>query len=140
MAYNVARLLLDKEPRVEWEETMVRDERAWYATVPVRTRRWWLFHGDQIKGGAFGYPWYGLNKRLLGWQTSVAPFDYSASGHWHQPVRVQVNTVTHWGAGSTESSNTFAQEYLASGGQEPSQWLLFQGDDGVTAEYLVRCG
>ena len=51
-----------------------------------------------------------------------------------------MNTVTHWGAGSTESSNTFAQEYLASGGQEPSQWLIFQGDDGVTAEYLVRLG
>lgn len=140
MAYNVARLLVEKEPRIDWEETFVRHERAWYRTVEVRGRQWWLFHGDQIKGGAFGYPWYGLNKRLLGWQTSVAPFDYSASGHWHQPVRVQVNTVTHWGAGSTESSNTFAQEYLASGGQEPSQWLIFQGDDGVTAEYLVRLG
>jgi hypothetical protein len=39
--------------------------------------------------------------------------------------------------GSTESANTFAQEWLASGGQRPSQWLLFAGDDGVTAEYCV---
>ena len=49
-----------------------------------------------------------------------------------------VNTITHWGAGSTESGNTYAQEFLASGSQQPSQWLLFQGERGVTAEYLVR--
>ena len=41
-------------------------------------------------------------------------------------------------AGSTESGNTYAQEYLASGGQRPSQWCLFQNRDGVTAEYKVR--
>jgi hypothetical protein len=49
-----------------------------------------------------------------------------------------LNTITHWGAGSTESGNTYAQEYMASGSQQPSQWLLFQGEHGVTSEYLVR--
>ena len=43
---------------------------------------------------------------------------------------------THWGAGSTESSNTYAQEWLASGGR-PSQWLLFADERGVTSEYCV---
>ena len=137
MLMNVARMLLADEKRVEWPETFVAGERAWYATDDVLGKRWFLFHGDQVKSASFGIPWYGFNKRLLGWATSVAPFEYSASGHWHVPVRMQVNAITHWGAGSTESSNTFAQEFLASGGQRPSQWLLFQGSDGVTAEYQV---
>jgi hypothetical protein len=140
MAYQVARLLLKDEKRVDWPEPVTKGERHWHAFVEVRGRRWFLWHGDQIKGASFGYPWYGLGKRVLGWQTSLGSFDYSAAGHWHQPVRVTLNTVTHWGAGSTESANTFAQEWLASGGQEPSQWLLFQGDDGITSEWLVRVG
>ena len=138
MAYNVARLLLRDEPRVEWPEPVTAGERHWFATDEVRGRTWFIFHGDQIKSASFGIPWYGYHKRLLGWATSVAPFHYSASGHWHTAVRMQVNAITHWGAGSTESANTYAQEWLASGGQEPSQWLLFQGDDGVTSEWLIR--
>jgi hypothetical protein len=137
MLYNVARMLVQDEPRITWDETFVAGERAWYATDDVLGKRWFLFHGDQIKSASFGIPWYGFNKRLLGWATSVEPFQYSASGHWHTPVRMQVNAITHWGAGSTESANTFAQEYLASGGQRPSQWLLFAGEHGVTSEWCV---
>lgn len=137
MLYNIARMLVGSD-RVEWPETFVAGERAWYAVDEVLGKRWFLFHGDQVKSASFGIPWYGFQKRLLGWATSVEPFDYAASGHWHNPVREQVNAITHWGAGSTESSNTFAQEYLASGGQRPSQWLLFQGERGVTDEWCVQ--
>lgn len=137
MLYNVARMQVRDEPRIDWPETFVAGERAWYATDEVLGKRWFLFHGDQIKSASFGIPWYGFSKRLLGWSTSVIPFAYSASGHWHVPVKMHVNAITHWGAGSTESANTFAQEFLASGGQRPSQMLLFQGEDGVTAEYEV---
>lgn len=138
MAYNIARMLVRDEPRIEWAETLTAGERSWYATDEVLGHRWFLFHGDQVKSASLGIPWYGFAKRLLGWATSVAPFEYAASGHWHQAVRQEVNAITHWGSGSTESGNTFAQEYLASGGQKPSQWLLFMGERGVTAEYQVR--
>lgn len=137
MLYNIARMLCKDESRIEWDETRVAGERAWYATDEVLGKRWFLFHGDQVKSASFGIPWYGFNKRLLGWATSVAPFDYSASGHWHTPVRMQVNAITHWGAGSPESANTFAQEFLAAGGQRPSQWLLFANARGVTSEWCV---
>lgn len=137
MLYNIARGMVD-EPRIDWLETFVDGERAWYATDDVFDKTWFLFHGDQIRSASFGIPWYGYQKRLLGWATSVDRFDYAASGHWHVPVRQQVNAITHWGAGSPESTNTFAQEHLASGGQTPSQWLIFQGAHGPTAEYLIR--
>lgn len=137
MLYNVARMQLRDEPRVDWAETFVAGERAWYATDEVLGKRWFLAHMDQVKSASFGIPWYGFQKRLLGWATSVTPFDYAVGGHWHQSVRFNVNAITYWGAGSIESANTYAQEWLASGGQRPSQWLIFQGEDGVTAEYCV---
>lgn len=135
--YNIARGMV-RDDRVEWPETFIKGERAWYATDEVLGKRWFLFHGDQVRSASFGIPWYGFGKRLLGWATSVEPYDYAASGHWHVPVREQVNAITHWGAGSPESGNTYAQEHLASGGQQPSQWLIFQGTNGPTAEYLIR--
>jgi hypothetical protein len=138
IAANVARMLLEGERRVDFRETFTADERAWYAVDEVMGKRWFLFHGDQIKSASLGLPFYGFQKRLLGWHTSVAPFDFSCSGHWHQASRLTFNRLTHWGAGSTESGNTFAQEYLASGGQAPSQWLLFQGQKGMAAEHLLR--
>jgi hypothetical protein len=137
MMYNIARLSC-QDPRIDWQETLVTDERAWYATDDIMGKRWLIFHGDQIKGASLGYPWYGYGKKLLGYYSAVQQFDYSASGHWHVPVRMTLNSITHWGAGSTESGNTYAQEYMASGSQQPSQWLLFQGEHGVTSEYLVR--
>lgn len=138
MAYNIARQHLVNAAHVEWEETIATDERAWSVTDEVKGRRWFLFHGNQVKSASLGIPWYGFQKRLLGWSTSGIPFEYAVSGHRHVAVRQQVNRITHWGAGSTESGNTFAQEWLASGGQAPSQWLLFQGPRGMAAEHLLR--
>jgi hypothetical protein len=42
-----------------------------------------------------------------------------------------------WRNASIESSNRYAQEWLAASGT-PAQWALFFGKGGVTAEYLVR--
>lgn len=137
--YRVAAELTKSESRVEWVETFMAGERAWYATDEVLGKKWFLFHGDQLKGGAFGFPWYSLAKRATGWHLALTSYDYSAFGHWHTPVRVVLadGKVTSWGSGSIESTNTYAQEWVAASGS-PAQWLLFQHADGVTAEYLVR--
>ena len=137
MMYRVASMLVSEDKRIEWVETLAKGERAWYATDKVYDKTWFLFHGDQVGGGFAGFPWYGFGKKLQGWNMSVARFDYSASGHFHTPVRMYLNGITHWGGGSTESTNTYAQETLAAAG-EPCQYLLFQHPEGVTAEYLVR--
>ena len=47
--------------------------------------------------------------------------------------------LTAWAAGSIESSNTYAQEWLSASG-DPAQWLLFQSRSGISAEYLIRLG
>jgi hypothetical protein len=137
MMYKIAQMLVGNEKRLEWPETFTAGERHWYATDKVYDKTWFLFHGDQISGGFAGFPWYGFGKKLLGWNMSVERFDFSAAGHFHTPVRMYLNGLTHWSGGSIESTNTYAQERLAAAG-EPCQYLLFQHPEGVTAEYLVR--
>lgn len=137
MMYKIAKMLVGDEKRLEWEDTFTAGERHWYATDKVYDKTWFLFHGDQISGGFAGFPWYGFGKKLLGWNLSVERFDFSAAGHFHTPVRMYLNGLTHWSGGSIESTNTYAQERLAAAG-EPCQYLLFQNPEGVTAEYLVR--
>jgi len=139
MMYRISRMAVGEEKRLEWPETFTQGERHWYAIDNVLGKRWFLFHGDQVGGGFAGFPWYGFGKKLSGWRASVAEFDYSVGAHFHTPTRMYLNGLTHWNGGSIESTNTFAQEQLAAAG-EPCQWLLFQNEKGVTAEYLVRLG
>jgi DNA repair exonuclease SbcCD nuclease subunit len=99
-----------------------------------------LFHGDQVKGGFAGFPWYGFTKKVMGWRMGAIPepFDYALSGHFHTPTRMLIGDVTLWASGSPESDNTYAAERLAAQGT-PSQWLLFSHPQrGVTAEYQVH--
>jgi hypothetical protein len=137
MMYRIAKMAVGDDKRLEWPETFTAGERHWYATDKVYDKTWFLFHGDQVSGGFAGFPWYGFGKKLQGWNMSVERFDYSVSGHFHTPVRMYLNGLTHWGGGSIESTNTYAQETLAAAG-EPCQYLLFQHPEGVTAEYLIR--
>lgn len=137
MMMEVARLITAGEKRITWAPNVTSGERHWYAIDKVGTKRFFMFHGDQIKGGFAGWPWYGFGKKLLAWKSKF-DFDYSLSGHFHNPVRFQIGDGTHWGNGSTESENTYALEMLAAQGN-PSQWLLFcHPQNGVTAEYEVK--
>lgn len=140
MLMEVTKLITADEPRIEWESNWVPGERKWYAVDYVGQHGFLLYHGDQVRGGFAGHPWYGFAKKLLGWRTSgrLPTFDYALSGHFHTPNRMYLNGLTNWGNGSTESDNTYALEELAASG-EPCQWLLFaHPEHGVTAEYLVK--
>lgn len=140
MLYRVVQQLLASEKRLTWNIPDGGVERQWYATDTIGKKTFFLFHGDQVRGGQLGFPWYGFGRRLQGWRNGAVkePFDYALSGHFHTPVRLFLNTITLWGNGSVESSNVFAAESLAAAG-EPCQWLLFSHPvHGVTAEYLVH--
>ena len=138
IAYRTAAMLVRDEPRITWKETFTKGERHWCEFVEVLGRRWMLFHGDQLKA-SMGFPFYSLNKKLGGWNLSVERFDYAAFGHWHTPARLVAadGRITAFASGSIESSNTYAQEWLAASG-EPAQYLLFQAPSGLSAEYLIR--
>lgn len=134
----VSQIVVDK--RLTWNIADPAGERGWYAIDRIGNYSALLFHGDQIRGGFAGFPFYGLAKKVWGWSTAIGePFTDVALGHWHTPTRVTLNTVTARVNGSTESDNTYALENLAAAGR-PSQWLLFVEPDAgrVTAEYLVN--
>lgn len=140
MLMEVTRQLTESEKRLTWAPNSTPGERHWYAVDSIGDKTFFLAHGDQIRGGFAGMPWYGFYKKILGWRTSgmIPDFDYGLTGHFHTPVRMYLNGTTVWGSGSTESYNSYALENLAAAG-EPCQWLLFCHDTrGVSAEYLVH--
>ena len=136
MLYRITAGLLEKEKRLEVVIPDGERARDWYAIDSIGTYRTLLFHGDQIKGGFAGYPWYAFGKKLDRWR-HILPggFHDSYSGHWHQVAKLPLNLHCHRGAGSPESDNEYAQEQLG-GMSRPSQPLQFVVPDvGVSAEY-----
>ena len=137
MMYETTRIMLAGEKRLDFAPVITSGERHWFATDTIGAKTFFLFHGNQVKS-QLGYASYGMGKKLLGWYQAVEPFDYALSGHFHTPGRGLYGKVTHWQNGSTESSNTYAQEWMAASGT-PSQWLLFcSPEHGVSAEYEVH--
>lgn len=140
MLYRITQQLLDREKRLTWDIPDGMGERHWYAIDRIGNYSCLLMHGDQIRGGFAGFPFYGLAKKVWGWKAGAIPehFDDVAFGHWHQNVTVTLNRTLARCNGSTESDNTYAQENLAAMGR-PSQRLMFVHPEKgrVTAEYLV---
>jgi len=115
----------------------------WYTVADLGVKaKFFCFHGDNIRG-SMGLPFYGYNKKILGWKALASQglmenFTHAVCGHYHTPTSLYINDVRVWVNGSTESYNSYAQEQLASMGR-PSQFCLFvKPSKGVTAEYLVN--
>lgn len=140
MVYKLISMLMRDEPRLVFNMADPVGERAWYKVMSVGNYRAMLIHGDQVKG-SMGYPFYGYGKKIHAWASGGIPedFDDLMSGHFHQIASIPFNHRTLWQNGSTESTNTFAAEYLAAQ-SEPAQWLLFvEPEEGVvTGSYKVR--
>lgn len=142
MVYRVIRLMLQDEPRLEFNMADPEGERAWYKIMHIGNYKALLIHGDQIKG-SMGYPFYGLGKKVHSWGSGGlgqdSDFKDLMMGHYHQIAAIPLNHRTVWQNGSTESYNTFAQETLAAQ-SEPAQWLLFcePSSGEITASYQVR--
>ena len=144
LAYSIARSMFQRagEKRVSFMIPEGGNERRWYAVDRIGNYSSLLFHGDQIRGTS-SFPWYGFHKRVLGWKAGAVPehFDDAICGHFHTATRMSFSKLTVRVSGSTESSNSYAQEQLASM-SDPSQWLLFAHPQKgrITAEYLVELG
>lgn len=136
---GAVKLALANEPRLTWAPLETPGERHWYAVDRVGDKGFLLWHGDQVRSGALGYSWYSFGKAIAGYRMGAVPepFDYSLAGHFHQPVRMTVGNVTHWGGPSPESMNMYAAEQMKNLGT-PAQWLFFAHPKrGVSAEYLI---
>lgn len=139
MLYFFLKEIFKSERRITWNIPYAKNESGWYAVDHPFNDGFLLWHGHQISGGFAGYAWYGLGRRIYAYRGGAIkePFKYSITGHFHVPVRVQLNAVTAWGNGSVESDNLYAQEQMAACGS-PTQLLLYAYPNGVSAEYWVK--
>lgn len=139
MLYQNVRNILEigaGEKRITWDIPQERNERSWYAIDNIGGYKTLLIHGDQLKWGPRAPS---TMQKILSWKAGGIPegFDDVMLGHWHQIQRLRLTNTTVRINGSTESYNTYAQEFLANM-DDPSQWVLFvQPGRGVTAEYQV---
>jgi hypothetical protein len=145
--YAFSAMLTASEPRIVHKMTDPVGEANWYHVAEVGNYRSLLVHGQEFRGTA-GMPWYSVQKHAGGWAMGAIEEWADAfktggdvdidCGHWHQPTRITLNRVTFRCNGSTESSNTYAQQQLASVGR-PSQLLRFVDPvkGRVTAEYCL---
>jgi hypothetical protein len=140
MLYRIVADRFSDEPRITFNLPEPSNERAWYAIDRIGNYSCLLFHGDQVRGGFAGMPFYGFYKAIQGWASGAIrePFGDAACGHWHQHANLTFNTRTLRISGSPESTNTYAQEQLKAMG-DPSQRLMFVHPERgrVTAEYQV---
>lgn len=95
-----------------------------------------LVHGDEIKGGFAGYPWYGAGRRTMGWIDAIPePWEYLYFGHYHQYVSAVINHRTFFCTASPESGNVFAQQNLAAVGHPAQRFQFFSRPKGLIADY-----
>ena len=101
LTYWTAEQIVRQDPdawkRCSWTKTVRTGERLWYAVDKIGEKRFFLIHGDQIRG-QLGFPWYGLGKSVHGWKNGGVPedFDYVAHGHFHTPNCTPIGTVMTW--------------------------------------------
>lgn len=138
MLGKILQTMYENEKRIKFHVPT----KSWYTVADLGVKaKFLLFHGDNIRG-TMGVPFYGYNKKILGWKSLgsaglMEQFTHACCGHYHTPTHLYINDVRVWVNGSTESHNPYAQEQLASMGR-PSQYTLFvKPSKGVTAEYLV---
>ena len=138
MLGKILQTMYENEKRIKFHVPT----KSWYTVADLGVKaKFLLFHGDNIRG-TMGVPFYGYNKKILGWKSLgsaglMEQFTHACCGHYHTPTHLYINDVRVWVNGSTESHNPYAQEQLTSMGR-PSQYTLFvKPSKGVTAEYLV---
>lgn len=139
VCYRTTKLLLlgekeQIEDRLEWS-----DNEEWFAVDHVFDWGNLIVHGDQIRGGFGGFPWYGTAKKAWGWIDSIpVPWDYLWFGHFHTYAGpVTLNKRTFLANGTTESDNTYAQSELAAAGFPCQRLTFFNADHGLIADHQI---
>lgn len=134
IAMNTARLMLQNEDRLTFPEPITPGEEHWYIKHDVGEQTFFGIHGNQSKSKPYTNQ---FREKLKGYFTTMGAFDFAVTGHYHEALMADIGAFMHFAAGSTESNNTFAHQWLASGGQRGSQWTLITNDQGLVAPYKV---
>jgi hypothetical protein len=142
VCYEVLRVMLlgyEGNPRLELQGRLFFDISDEFFAVD-RVWDWGnlIVHGDQIRGGFAGFPWYGTAKKAWGWIDSIPqPWDYLWFGHFHTPASAVLNHRIFLANGTTESSNSYAQENMAAAGWPCQRLAFFNEKHGLVADGMI---
>lgn len=97
-----------------------------------------IVHGDQVRGGFAGFPWYGVGKKAAGWADTIKePWDYLWFGHFHTYTSGALNHRQFLANGTTESDNEYALEQLAAAGYPCQRLAFFTAEHGLISDCQV---
>jgi hypothetical protein len=130
MLYKILEHIFAYEPRISFDIPDGFGESMFWAVDKIGDYSTLLIHGDQFPSPASTSQYW---KKILGWKTSGIPvsFDDVAMGHWHQNTKFTIGTTVVRIAGSTESSNTFAQERIGVMGNASQHLQIIDPTAGV---------
>jgi hypothetical protein len=133
VVYQVVRRILPTSDRLAWNLS-----ESFYAVDDVLGWGNLIVHGDQIRGGLNGFPYYGVGKKAWGWIDSVDKrWDYLWFGHFHTFAMGNLNRRIWLANGTTESDNTYAQEQMAACGDPCQRLAFFNAEHGLIADHQV---
>ncbi len=142
VAYQTTRNILlgtDENPRRELADRLTFNiSPSFYAIAYAYDWGALLVHGDQIRGGFAGFPWYGTAKSAWGWIDSIPEeWDNLYFGHFHQHASAVLNYRTFYATASPESGNVYAQEQMKACGWPSQRLQFYDRDQGVIADHQV---
>lgn len=145
--YNILKINLvglDETPRKEMRERLSFDIADEFWCVD-RVFNWGnlIVHGDDMRPGSMGIPWYGVTRSASGWAqcTEIPAWDYLWLGHFHTVASFTVNNKVCLANGSTESKNQYALKKFAAQGLPCQRLAFFNKGKGLISDewiYLVN--
>lgn len=144
VCYDVLRVQLlgtDGAPNVDVRKRVTVDVvDGWHRVI--RLPGGWgilLIHGDQIRGGFAGYPWYAVGRKAEKWRTSIRePWDYLYLGHFHTAAAFSINDIEVRANGTTESDNEYARAELGASGAPQQRLSFFTERHGLVSESMLH--
>lgn len=136
MCYELARQLLENEPRLSWEDCPEDIQR-----VEVGEYRALLIHCDEVGRNGYASPMTIVN-HINRWRSGSYDWDfrdvYGGHYHTHYELALANGSGAFFGTGSTESDNRYARDMMAASAR-PSQRLHFIDKERgrVSAQYKV---
>ena len=103
-------------------------ENVFMRTVTVRGHRYLLYHGHDINA-ANGVPWYGIQQRMLRWQSThrVPDFEVALLGHFHSFGMWRINRFAVLSSGTPITDDDWALQSL--GWESANQTWFFGSSD-----------
>ena len=107
--------------------------------VKIYNKKFLVVHGDQIRGGTYGLPLYGLLQRMLRWATSMSEhWDYLVCGHWHIIAEMEQNDQTLFVGGTFISDDDYTLRQYGWNAC-PKQWfLLIHPRQGISVRRTIN--